>query len=151
MFKTAISFGSVCWGLVHLHSYCQIWFNGHAINIRSSGMEHGMREAAKYTRARILTSTMPLPSIACGFWIASYKQRSYIQYCRYRIYDSCWDQQKINHKYIRCYCPISSVMHICRKISGLDCLTHALACPRFTQPSLHIFLHFCTALYWIGN
>ena len=52
MFKTAISFGSVCWGLVHLHSYCQIWFNGHAINIRSSGMEHGMREAAKYTCAQ---------------------------------------------------------------------------------------------------
>ena len=33
-------------------------------------------------------------------------------------------------------------LQICRKISGLGCVTGAMARTRFTQPSTHIFLHF---------
>ena len=35
-------------------------------------------------------------------------------------------------------------MQICRKIRQLGCVTCALAHERLSQPSLHIFLHFCT-------
>ena len=35
-------------------------------------------------------------------------------------------------------------VQICRKICVLGCVTHVLVCAWFTQPSPHIFLHFCT-------
>ena len=34
-------------------------------------------------------------------------------------------------------------LQICRKICGLGCVTRALVPAVFTQPSPHIFLHFC--------
>ena len=37
-------------------------------------------------------------------------------------------------------------IYVCRKICGLGCVSHSMACARFTQPSPHIFLHFCMVI-----
>ena len=42
---------------------------------------------------------------------------------------------------------IVTTLQICRKIRGLGCVTHAPVHAGFTQPSPHIFLHFCTAMH----
>ena len=41
------------------------------------------------------------------------------------------------------YCLFQIIVLICKKITGLGCVTRALLCALFMQPGPHIFLHFC--------
>ena len=49
------------------------------------------------------------------------------------------------------FCERSDYVQICRKICGLGCVTRSLAHTQFTQPSPHIFLHFCTSYAHVAH